>query len=100
MKQILKPLVIISLSALLLSSCEADVDLKNIDSSAQVNMGLAMPVGTMSASLGDFLDLGDGIISVREDGVFQYVDTFVIQRNFHAINLEQYMTHTNQEFII
>lgn len=100
MKQILKPLVIIGLSALLLSSCEADVDLKNIDNSAQVNMGLAMPLGTMSASLGDFLDLGDGIISVREDGVFRYVDTFVIQRNFHAINLEQYMTHANQEFII
>ncbi len=37
-----------------MSGCKANVDLKNIDKTAELDMGIALPVGSMSATIGDF----------------------------------------------
>lgn len=44
-----------ALGALLcLPSCRADVDLNDIDPSAQVQLGLALPIGEMKVTINDF----------------------------------------------
>ena len=44
----------------LLSSCHSDINLDNIDPQAEVEMGLALPIGNLHHKIGDFI--GDGKI--------------------------------------
>ena len=82
----------------LLNACKSDVDLSNIDMSSQINLGVALPIGTMSATIGDFL--GDSLIEqimVDEMGVFHFCDTLPLQtRDFHSIDLTKYLLHTKE----
>lgn len=82
----------------LLNACKSDVDLSNIDMSSQINLGIALPIGTMSATIGDFL--GDSLIEqimVDEMGVFHFCDTLPLQiRDFHSIDLTKYLLHTKE----
>lgn len=80
-----------------LNSCQADVDLNNIDTTASVKAKLATPIGHMSVSIGDFL--GDGTMGIYVDtlehkGVLTFKDTFTIARKFHDIDLSQYVSST------
>ena len=85
--------------SLALSGCKADVDLKNIDPGAGLNMGLAMPVGALNVTLADMLGNGKVehlyIDSLNEKGVLVYKDTFRIDRKFHHIDLSQYVSSTS-----
>lgn len=77
------------LASLLFSGCEADIDLNHIDPTAKVQMGIALPLGEFSVRIGDFL--GDSTvrqISIREDGVYQYSDTFRFSKAFHPVVLD------------
>lgn len=80
----------------MLMSCHSDIDLDNIDPKAEVEMGLALPVGSLHATIGDFL--GNGQIpslfvdSVDNKGVITWKDTFRIARNFHQVDLAQYIS--------
>ena len=84
MKRILSILPIIGAIALLLGmqGCEADVDLNNVDTSVKVNANVAAPIGSMHASLRDFV--GDGTWGLfMENGLLTFKDTFSIERKFH-----------------
>ena len=63
-----------------MNGCKEDIDLKNIDSHAEAELGFAIPMGSISANLGDFLGNGqvDGIY-VDENRVLYFRDTFDIQ---------------------
>lgn len=88
-----------AIGMLCLPGCKADIDLNDIDPAAQVKLGLALPVGELSATIGDFLGgKVKNYIEVREDGVLQYRDTFNIKRNFHSINLADYTSNATQTF--
>jgi hypothetical protein len=80
-----------------MQSCEADVDLNDIDTSVKVNANVATPIGSVKATIGDFV--GDGrwgiyIDSVKNHGVLTFRDTFTIQRNFHNLDLSRYISRT------
>lgn len=82
-----------------MTSCDPKLDFDNIDPSAKVGMALALPVGEISVRLGDFLnDTTVKGITVMGDGVYQYKDTFSIQREFHKIDLSQYFSQTDKNF--
>jgi len=84
----------------LLYGCKADVDLKNIDMHAQANVGLAMPVGDMTFTLGDFLG-GDQVKNIYTDarGIFHYIDTITIDSTqFHPLDLKQFLGHKQDHF--
>lgn len=84
---------LIALSAgCLLVGCHSDVDLNNIDTTANVEMGLAVPVGSMTFTVGDFLGSGQvSQISVDVNGTFHFADTLSIpQRVYHKIDLSSY----------
>ena len=83
--------------SLLIQGCEADVDLNNIDTSVKVNANVATPIGSIRATLGDFF--GDGtfgitIDSIKNHGVLTFRDTFSIEREFHSIDLANYISRT------
>ena len=79
----------------LLSSCHSDLDFGNIDPKAEVELGLALPVGSVYASIGDFFGAGVGnfyVDSLNNKGVITWKDTFKIARNFHQVDLAQYIS--------
>ena len=79
----------------MLASCHSDIDLDNIDTSAEVEMGLALPVGTLHATISDFFGNGIGnfyVDSLDNKGVITWKDTFHVARNFHQVDLSQYIS--------
>ena len=79
----------------LLSSCHSDLDFGNIDPKAEVELGLALPVGSVYASIGDFFGAGVGnfyVDSLNNKGVITWKDTFNIARNFHQVDLAKYIS--------
>ena len=89
------PMVGMICLTMFMQSCEADVDLNDIDTSVKVNANVATPIGSVKATIGDFV--GDGrwgiyIDSVKNHGVLTFKDTFSIERDFHKINLANYIS--------
>lgn len=80
-------------TACILSGCKEDINLQEIDTRAEVEMGFAIPMGSMSATLGDFL--GDGQVEgiyVGDDKLLYFRDTFDISRRFHDVDLASKVT--------
>lgn len=82
---------------LLSNSCKTDVDFSNIDMTAEVGMSLALPVGTVSATISDFIN-NENItqyLDTTEDGVLRLHIDFDINRPYTAIDLGDYSTHAD-----
>ncbi len=101
MNRHLKMFAFVALIATFLGSCKEDLDLKNMDTRSEVEMGLAIPIGSMTATIGDFLGHGqvDGIY-VGTGGLLYFRDTFDITRTFHNINLEEKVSRVNKHFYV
>ena len=87
------------LAAAFLGSCRNDIDLRNIDGQAKVDLGLALPLGSIRAAVGDFL--GDSQVPgiyVGADNALVYRDTFNIKRKFHEIDLKDKISDTDKKF--
>lgn len=72
-----------------MTSCRSKMDLDNIDAKAQVEMGLALPVGSVHVTIGDLVGNVDKIYidSIDHEGVLTWRDTFPDGRSFHKVNL-------------
>lgn len=83
----------LAMASFVLASCHSDVDLKNIDTQAELELGIALPIGSLHVTMGDFF--GDGKIaniSVDENGIFHFIDTFPIPaKQYHQIDLASYI---------
>ena len=82
---------------MLWNGCTADVDLDNIDTSVDVEANVATPIGSMTATIDDFV--GDGtwgiyIDALEHEGVITFRDTFSIARDFHKLDLSKYISRT------
>ena len=80
---------------MLWNGCTADVDLDNIDTSVDMEANVATPIGSMTATIDDFV--GDGtwgifIDTVNHEGVITFRDTFSITRDFHKLDLSKYIS--------
>ena len=83
---------------MLWNGCTADVDLDNIDTSVDVEANIATPIGSMTATIDDFV--GDGtwgifIDTVNHEGVITFRDTFSIARDFHKLDLSKYINRAH-----
>lgn len=78
------------------TSCKEDIDVKDVDKTMGVQMSLGLPVGSMTATVGDFLGSKDvaKYMHVGEDGVVYFLDTFDIGRRFHPIDIKSYVGTT------
>lgn len=80
-----------------LIGCRADVDLNNIDTTAEVELGMALPVGSMSVSLSDILGTNSSDnLYFRSDGVLCLHYDYNRQEDFHAIDFTQYISNAEQ----
>lgn len=82
---------------LLLLGCRADVDMNNIDTTSEVELGLALPVGSMSVSLADVLGASSpDMLYFRNDGVLCLHYDYDRNEDFHAIDFTQYISNAEQ----
>ncbi len=94
-------LLAIACGALFFTACDPKLDFDHIDPSLKVSMGLALPIGEISATVGDFLnDTTIKGIEIDENGVYQYVDTFTTQKEFHAMDMANYISSTSAKLHI
>lgn len=86
------------------SGCQEKINVNDIDPTAEVKWGIAVPVGSTSATLGNFL--ADGQVNnlyVGCDGdtnLFYFKDTFSITRTFHDLDLKKYISNVKDTFNI
>lgn len=90
-------LVFTSMLCLTLSmvGCIADVDLNKIDTTTSIKASLALPLGSINATIGDFV--GDGswgiyVDSLNNQGIITFRDTFHWDREFYHMDLSQYIS--------
>ena len=82
-----------------LDSCTADVNLNDIDSKAEFDLNVAVPVGSMTVTINDILGTSGiehlYIDTLDDQGVLVYKDTLSIKNNYHKIDLSQYISTTS-----
>ena len=69
-------------SLIAMQSCDAGVDLNNIDTTVSVEAALAVPVGSIRATIGNFVGRNSGglfIDTLDNRGVLTFQDTFTVQ---------------------
>lgn len=94
-------LLIAAFLPIALTCCKADIDFDNIDPSAKVAMGVALPVGTITARLGDFIgDTTIQFIKVNDNGVYQLEASYNYTKQFHEINLSNYLTTVHSKLMM
>ena len=80
---------------LLSSGCHSKIDLDNIDPKAEVEMGVALPIGTLSLQVSDFVGGNIPYLyidSVNNQGVLTLKIDTSISRNYRQVELEQYVS--------
>lgn len=82
----------------LLAGCHDEVNLNNIDPKAEVDLGIALPVGSVNFQLKDFLG-GDipylYIDSIKNIDVLTLKIDTTIDRNYSNVDLTSYISSTN-----
>ena len=96
-------LTIIAMAVVIMAGgCKSDVDFSNIDKKAEVDMALALPIGSMSAKIDDFIG-SDSIrehLVVNDEGVLQINFDYDISRPYTSIELTDYMADADQSTLI
>ena len=83
-------------SLMVMQSCDAGVELNNIDTTVSVEAALAVPVGSIRATIGNFVGRNNGglyIDTLENRGVLTFQDTFTVQNEFHKLDLSQYISN-------
>lgn len=82
---------------LLVSGCHTDVDFSNIDKTAQVGMSLALPIGTVSATISDFIgnETIQQYLKTDENGVLTLHYEMELDRPFTEISLDDYKANAD-----
>ena len=83
-------------SLIAMQSCDAGVDLQNIDTTVSVEAALAVPVGSIRATIGNFVGRNSGslyIDTLENRGVLTFRDTFGVRNEFHKLDLSQYISN-------
>ena len=76
------------------AGCMADIDLSDVDWSTSVSASLTLPVGSMSAQIGDFIDISQYPQITVEDNRYVYRDTITSQNQYHPIDLADLVTRS------
>ena len=78
----------------ILAGCRSNINLNDIDATTEVDLGIALPIGSMKATIGDFIGNVNNIYidSLNHQGVITWKDTFKIERNYHQVDLSQHVS--------
>lgn len=79
----------------MLTGCHSDIDLGNVNTSTAVQMGLMVPIGKATATVGDFVGDMDNIyidtVGVNTGGLV-WRNNYRIERSFAKFDLSKYVT--------
>lgn len=100
MKQRFNGLSLVVFIACALASCDAKIDLDNIDPSVKAEMGLAVPVGEFGITLGDLIPTNEGALSVNENGVYQLSAGYDFSYQIEDIDVSQYSATAEKTLFI
>lgn len=91
-----------ALGTMFVSGCKSDVDFSNIDKKAEIDMALALPVGSMSAKINDFIGSEQvrEHLEVNDEGVLQFNFDYDISRPYTTIDVKDYMAKADQSITI
>lgn len=86
----MKKAIAIVLLGSVLMACHSDINLDNLDTTSELQLGMALPVGSVHAYIGDFVGYVPGMYvdSSQNRGVITWKGTFPIERKFHADSLD------------
>lgn len=94
------PAIISFATLVFFTGCHSDVDLENIDKRAEMELGLALPLGALHATIGDFLGNGEITdLSVDSAGIFHYITTIDLPvKQYHTVDLTSYLLENDKAF--
>lgn len=100
MKHIFHYSLILLVSLAMLTGCKADLDYDNIDGQTSVQMGLVLPIGTVTSTAQDLLGIGKmaNHLFINENHILAYRDTFSTCKQFHPIDLTLYGSTSEHRF--
>ena len=84
----------------MLASCHSDIDLQNVDKKAELQMGLALPIGSIHASITDFVGGGKVDNLYVENGMLTWRDTFPDSKQFHAVKMDKDTTSKDFSLLV
>ena len=90
-----KSLLLVLIGSLLMA-CHSDIDVNNVDTSAELELGVAIKVGSIRAELGDFVEYVDHLfIDTLSDGtcIITWRDTFPDNREYHKFNMKDHISN-------
>ena len=95
---IMKKVIYVLLLGCALMGCRSKIDLAGIDTTSEIQMGMALPVGSMHMSVRDFIG---GVQNLYVDssntlnkGVLTWKFDTLIARDYHNVHLEEYLSST------
>lgn len=92
-------LIVLAIAGISMAGCKHDVDFKNLTLDSEVNVLLNnLPIGEMSATFNDLIGLMDAkntTIAPDEDGVLVLTMDEKYTRDFHTIDLKDYLGEIN-----
>ena len=93
-----KELLLLLLMGSMLVSCHSDLKFDNVDTTTQLDMGLALKVATVTATLGDFVDQSEDLFIYEEKipgaeskMVIAWRHAYPDEKDYHAIDFLNYL---------
>lgn len=86
-----------ALAGCVMAGCHSNIDLDNVDGQAEIGMGVVLPVGSITFTVKDLLPTNANIYfdSLGNKGVLTLKANKQIDRNYHQIDLSEYVTPKN-----
>ena len=88
----MKKFLLVIAAGCIFAGCHSKLDLDNVDPSAEVKMGLTLPVGSLRLTINDLVGNVDGLYI--ENGVLTWKYDTATARNYHQMNLADYISTT------
>lgn len=85
------PSLLVVLAGFLMTSCRSKIDMDNVDTTTELDLGLAVPVGYLHITMGDLIEDADKLY-IDSTGVIAWRDTFYDGRSFHDVDLADRIT--------
>lgn len=92
----MKKILLVLAVGCLLAGCRSKLDLGNVDTSAEMKVGLTFPVGNVRMTLTDLVGEVEDLYvdSLEHKGVLAWKLDTAISRYFHQVDLAQYISET------
>lgn len=98
----MKKILLVLTVGCILAGCRSKLDLDNVDTTMEVNMGLALPVGNLRLTLNDLIGEVDGLYidSLNNKGVLTWKFDTTTARYYHQLELADYLSKTTEDLNI